>query len=167
MSTRNNPVAGTPGFVAFPTKAEHVVAAVKFAEEHSLCISVLGTGHDFLDRHSSCEFGFLIRTSLMKDMSLLPSTSVKLGSGLTFSEIQNYLAPSRYIASGWSITVGILGWSIGGGHGPFGPSAGLGVDNVEAFDIVTADGTLLTCDADNNSDLFRAVRGGGGVRGAS
>mmetsp|Transcript_17322 Transcript_17322/g.34765 ORF Transcript_17322/g.34765 Transcript_17322/m.34765 type:complete len:569 (-) Transcript_17322:65-1771(-) len=162
-STRNNPMSGTPGFVAFPTDAAQVQAALNFAKDHDLCLSVLGTGHDFLDRHSSCEFGFLIRTSLLKGMALdASSKSVKLGAGLTFSEVQEYLAPDYYVASGWSVTVGILGWSIGGGHGPFGPSAGLGVDNVLSFDIVIADGSILTCDKDTNSDLFWAVRGGGG-----
>ena len=91
-----------------------------------------------------------------------PSKSVKLGAGLSFSEVQSHLAPDFYIASGWSITVGILGWSIGGGHGPFGPSAGLGVDNILSFDVVVADGSFITCDEKNNSDLFWAVRGGGG-----
>ncbi|GMH81012.1 hypothetical protein TL16_g08791 [Triparma laevis f. inornata] len=160
-STRNNG-GQAPAFVAFPTTTEQVQASVNFAKKHDLCLSVLGTGHDFLDRHSNCEFGMLIRTSLLKEMTLSgDSNTVKLGSGLTFSEVQDFLAPSRYVASGWSVTVGILGWSIGGGHGPFGPSAGLGVDNIQEFEIVTADGNALTCNSESNSDLFWAVRGGG------
>ena len=58
--------------------------------------------------------------------------------------------------------MGVVGWSIGGGHGPFAPSAGLGVDNILEVDIVTADGNLITVNAKNNSDLFFALRGGGG-----
>jgi len=173
VSTRNSPYSGTttqadtgtPGFVVFPVTASQVQSAVQFAKKHDLCISVLGTGHDFLDRHSNCEFGMLIRTSLLKDMEVIPSqNATKLGSGLTFSEVQAFLSPKNfYVASGWSVTVGILGWSIGGGHGPFAPSAGLGVDNIIEFDIVTADGELRTCNSENdNSDLFWAVRGGGG-----
>jgi ribonuclease T2 len=164
-SVRNNG-GQAPAFVAFPTTSQQVQAAVSFAKEHDLCLSVLGAGHDFLDRHSNCEFGMLIRTSLLKEMTLSSdstNSTVKLGSGTTFSEVQDFLAPSQlYVASGWSVTVGILGWSIGGGHGPFGPSAGLGVDNIKEFEIVTADGSLLVCSAESNSDLFWAVRGGGG-----
>ena len=65
-ATRNNPSQWGPAFVAFPATAEHVVAAVKFAAAHNLCVSVLGTGHDFLNRHDGCADGMLIRTTLLK-----------------------------------------------------------------------------------------------------
>ena len=58
--------------------------------------------------------------------------------------------------------MGIIGWSTGGGHGPFAPSQGLGVDNILEVDIVIANGTLITANSVNNSDLFWAIRGGGG-----
>ena len=161
-ATRNNPLSFSPAFVAFPTSPSHVQTLVRFAKDHDLCVSVLGTGHDFLDRHSGiCEFSLLIRTSLLKSIEQDSATgTVKLGSGLTFSEVQEEISP-LFIASGWSITVGILGWSIGGGHGPMSPKFGLGVDNIVSFNIVTADANLITCNSTNNYDLFRAVRGGG------
>ena len=56
----------------------------------------------------------------------------------------------------------MIGWSTGGGHGPFGASKGLGVDNILEVDIVIANGTLITANSVNNSDLFWGIRGGGG-----
>ena len=57
----------------------------------------------------------------------------------------------------------MVGWAIGGGHGPFAPSKGLGVDNILAADIVTPNGTLITVNSTGPySDLYWAIRGGGG-----
>jgi len=60
------------------------------------------------------------------------------------------------------LSIGMVAWSIGGGHGPLNPASGLGVDNILEVDIVTADGNLITVNADNEySDLFWALKGGG------
>ena len=92
-----------------------------------------------------------------------PDGNVKFGSGIVFSEAQYSAANNgRFISSGWALTVGIIGWSTGGGHGPFSPSKGLGVDNILEVDIVIANGTLITANSVNNSDLFWGIRGGGG-----
>lgn len=186
MATRNNPLEGwEPAFVVWVTSTKEVQFAVQFATNHNLCISVAGTGHDFLNRHS-CDQGLMIRTILLKDIEWdledkngLGATfgSVKFGSGIVFGEAHKSASDhGRAVASGWSITVGIAGWSMGGGHGPFSPMFGLGVDNVLEFDIVLADGSAATVNAQkatvtnldgkittlDDSDLFFAVRGGGG-----
>ena len=67
------------------------------------------------------------------------------------------------VVGGNAQTVGASGgYTLGGGHGAMGVKYGLAVDNVLEVDIVTADGKLLTANACKNSDLFWAVRGGGG-----
>mmetsp|Transcript_42755 Transcript_42755/g.65680 ORF Transcript_42755/g.65680 Transcript_42755/m.65680 type:complete len:104 (-) Transcript_42755:791-1102(-) len=67
------------------------------------------------------------------------------------------------IASGWATTVGVIGWHIGGGHGPIGNYAGLGVDNIVEAEIVVADGSVIQVTENNqNKDLLWALRGGGG-----
>eukprot|EP00300_Choanocystis_sp_HF-7_P030281 c39075_g1_i1.p1 GENE.c39075_g1_i1~~c39075_g1_i1.p1 ORF type:complete len:578 (+),score=110.14 c39075_g1_i1:31-1764(+) len=172
VSVRNVPYDGiTPGFVVWPLTAAHVQVAVEFAVEHNLCIMVAGTGHDFLNRHS-CADGLFIRTSLMKDIEwdLTDAKgfgnlagSVKFGAGIVFSEAQESAANhGRFVASGWATTVGVVGWSIGGGHGPMSAFAGLGVDNILEVEIVGANGTLITANATQHTDLFFALRGGGG-----
>jgi ribonuclease T2 len=172
-ATRNNPLHGwKPGFVVWALVPSDVQAAIEFAHNHSLCVSVLGTGHDFLNRHSCATGGVLIRTTLMKGTEFEPNNTAhgafKFGPGLTFSECHKAAADhDRVVASGWASTVGILGWSIGGGHGPFSPKYGLGVDNIVSLDVVTSPsghgrGEVVTCNATMNSDLFQALRGGGG-----
>ncbi len=84
---------------------------------------------------------------------------------MVFSEAHKAANDSdSYIVSGWATTVGVVGWAIGGGHGPFAPGKGTGVDNIVAANLVTADGSLVTVSAasEQYKDLFWAIRGGGG-----
>ena len=100
----------------------------------------MGTGHDFLNRHSCNGEGILIRTTLLKgavwDLNDSrgfgsPGGSVRVGAGMTFSELAYEARTNgRVVSQGWGITVGIVGWSLGGGHGPFANSLGMGVDNI-------------------------------------
>lgn len=117
---------------------------------------VAGTGHDFMNRHS-CKNGVFIRTALLKDKIWdltdakgfgHPEGNVKLGAGNVWMEVHKSAADNnRMVASGWALTVGVVGWSIGGGHGPVSAAKGLGVDNILEVDIVTADGSLITANA--------------------
>lgn len=68
----------------------------------------------------------------------------------------------RYVVSPWTPSVGVAGWSIGGGHGPLTAYHGLGVDNILEITLVSSDGSLIIANSHNNSDLFWALRGGGG-----
>lgn len=110
--------------------------------------------------------------SLFKDISWDLSDSrgfghadgnVKLGAGLVWAEVHKSAAENnRFIVSGWATTVGVIGWSVGGGHGPMAPGYGLGVDNILELEVVLANGTLVTANAQENSNLYWALRGGGG-----
>jgi ribonuclease T2 len=92
-----------------------------------------------------------------------PDGNVKFGAGTVFSEAQKLAADQqRFISSGWATTVGVVGWSLGGGHGPMANSKGLGVDNILEVEIVNADGNLRRVNSTSNADLFWALRGGGG-----
>lgn len=136
-----------------------------------MCIMVAGTGHEFNNRHS-CQDGLFIRMALMKEVEFdledkkgfgHPDGSVKFGAGFVFSEAHKLAADQkRFITSGWATTVGVVGWSIGGGHGPMAPSKGLGVDNLLEVELVTADGILIRANSTHYSDLYWALRGGGG-----
>jgi ribonuclease T2 len=161
---RNNPLESwQPSIVTFALNGADVQAAVAFAARHNLCVSVLGTGHDFMNRHS-CDGGILIRTTLLKGATFTADKrAVTLGAGMTFSEIAKETeAAGRLVSQGWGITVGVAGWSLGGGHGPFANALGMGADNIVSAEIVTADGELVNASASENADLWWALRGGGG-----
>jgi ribonuclease T2 len=95
-SVRNMPYEDwKPSFVIWPVNTTQVQIALKFANDHNLCVMVAGTGHDFLNRHS-CKDGVFIRTSLLKNISWDLSDSrgfghsegnVQLGAGLVWSEV--------------------------------------------------------------------------------
>ena len=64
-----------------------------------------------------CKDGLFIRMSLMKGMEFDDKgNTVKMGPGIVFAELHEAASNhSRYVASGWATTVGVIGWSIGGG----------------------------------------------------
>eukprot|EP00899_Mesostigma_viride_P009663 jgi/Mesvir1/18699/Mv17185-RA.1 len=185
VTIRNGPAEGwQPAFVVFPTAWQHVQETMLFAVAHNLKVCVAGTGHDFLNRHS-CDAGILIRTVFLKgaefdltDAKHLGSPSVRLGSGMVFGEAHKAVAEKgKLITSGWAATVGVVGWSLGGGHGPMVPSHGLGVDNILEIELIAANGDRVIANAagtsrqspnstlwthDPSAELWLAMRGGGG-----
>ncbi|KAK4462238.1 hypothetical protein QBC42DRAFT_176530 [Cladorrhinum samala] len=170
-----------PFIVVFPLNERHVAAALTFAARHRLCIATAGTGHEYNSRNSCPTGGILIRTILLKDKTfmprwredpaLAPAGAFRFGAGSIFSEMHAFSAEhDRVIASGWCSTVGMVGFHLGGGHGPFAPSMGLGVDNVLEIEVLQvgrdARGQPVvhkkTASRRSNPQLFWAMRGGGG-----
>ncbi|KAI7766574.1 hypothetical protein LZL87_013602 [Fusarium oxysporum] len=170
-----------PFIVVFPLNERHVVAALKFAAQHRLCIATAGTGHEYNSRNSCPTGGILIRTILLKDKSfipgwkddpaLAPDGAFRFGAGSIFAEMHEFSAKhKRVIASGWCSTVGMTGFHLGGGHGPFAPSMGLGVDNVLEIEVLQVGrnsyGQTVVhkkiASRRHNPQLFWAMRGGGG-----
>ncbi|CAA7268872.1 unnamed protein product [Cyclocybe aegerita] len=97
---------------------------------------------------------------------LFIKSSGHLGSGVQWGEAYDYVnQQGRFILGGLSLdgTVGAAGgWILGGGHSTFSSTFGFGVDNVLEFKAVLADGKFVTVNAYQNTDLFWAMRGGGG-----
>ncbi|KAF5655235.1 isoamyl alcohol oxidase [Fusarium sp. NRRL 25303] len=170
-----------PFIVVFPLNQRHITAALKFAAQHRLCIATAGTGHEYNSRNSCPTGGILIRTILLKnkeflptwseDPSLAPSGAFRFGAGSIFAEMHAFSAKhDRVVASGWCSTVGMTGYHLGGGHGPFAPSMGLGVDNVLEIEVLqvgrNAHGQAVVhrkiVSRRKNPQLFWAMRGGGG-----
>ncbi|CAG7558987.1 unnamed protein product [Fusarium equiseti] len=170
-----------PYIVVFPLNERHVTAALEFATNHRLCIATAGTGHEYNSRNSCPTGGILIRTILLKDKTFIPDWKAdpdvapdgafRFGAGSIFAEMHNFSAKyDRVIASGWCSTVGMAGFHLGGGHGPFAPSMGLGVDNVLEIELLQvgrdAHGRTVVhkkiVNRHQNPQLFWAMRGGGG-----
>ena len=191
---RNKVMDGNKAFFVVIAKDQsEVVKAVQFATEHNIGISVFSTGHEFNDRNSGLEpNSLLIRTTCLRTTELEFSESNKfghpdgwarLGSGLTWGTSkfgwpgvhQTARDVGRVVVSGHAGNVGIVGWSLGGGHGQLVGSHGLGVDQVLEVEMVIADGSVVVANSNGttvrspagrmewseDTDLFWAVRGGG------
>ncbi|KAJ5643994.1 uncharacterized protein N7484_006501 [Penicillium longicatenatum] len=150
--------------------------AVRFARDHNLRLAIKNTGHDFLGRSTAPE-SLQILTHDMKHIELVdnfvPSgapknknegSAVHLAAGVQLPEL--YAAVGRHnrtVIAGSSHSVGAAGGYIqGGGHSPFGAWKGLASDNALEFELVVANGSLVTANMYQNTDLFWALRGGGG-----
>ncbi|KAF5335049.1 hypothetical protein D9758_016321 [Tetrapyrgos nigripes] len=156
---------------------EDIQAAVKFAADRDLRLVVHNTGHDYLGR-SAARGAFMLWTHNMKNITASPSFipegapenetyyALTLQAGVQWHEAYDAAHANGRLIVGGLIpggTVGAAGgWMQGGGHSAFSPQHGLGVDNVVQFTIVTASGEHLKANSYLNSDLFWAVRGGGG-----
>ncbi|KAE8423629.1 hypothetical protein BDV36DRAFT_279148 [Aspergillus pseudocaelatus] len=169
----------TPGrlsqYYVNATHPSHVSETIKFARRHNLRLSIKNTGHDYFGRGTAPN-SLAIWTHHMNNMSYhsdFKAFKCPLADGHNIGEIgagtQAVDAYAFFEKHGMNVpggnegTVGLAGgFGQGGGHGVFGPSYGLMVDNAVEFDIVTADGNQRTINACNDPDLFWAMRGGGG-----
>ena len=140
-----------------------VILAVTVARHNGLRVSVRGGGHN-IGGSALCDDGLLIDLSAMKSVHINPDTRrayVEPGASLgDFDhEAQAFgLATSLGINS----TTGIAGLTLGGGFGWLTRKHGMTVDNLIAVEIITADAKRVRASADENPDLFWAIRGGGG-----
>lgn len=156
------------------TSAEQVSATLKFIDEHGIRLSIKNTGHDYFGRSSTAN-SLALWTRNLRDIAyhetFTPEGSNEelrnigvIGAGVNAGEAYEFFAEYKmHITVGAVGSVGVAGgFGQGGGHGPLGPSYGLMVDQAVEFDVVTADGELRTINANNDADLFWAMRGGGG-----
>ncbi|KAL4062009.1 hypothetical protein J3A83DRAFT_4178849 [Scleroderma citrinum] len=157
--------------------SEDIQAAVKFAVQYNLKLVIKNTGHDFLGR-SAARGAFVVWTHNMKNITYdamfvpqgAPSNetyqAVTLGAGVQWHEAYDAVNQSgRMMVGGISLggSIGAAGgWLQGGGHSALSPSYGLGVDNAIEITVVTSTGEYLTVNNYQYSDLFWALRGGGG-----
>jgi FAD/FMN-containing dehydrogenase len=159
----NGLIEASPAVVARCTGVADVLRALDFARGDDLEIAVRSGGHS-VQGFSTCDGGVVIDLGAMRGITVDPRSRVaRAQAGATLGafdhETQQFgLATTLGVMSG----VGIMGLTLGGGFGWLMRRHGLASDNVVAADVVTADGQFLTASADENSDLFWALRGGGG-----
>jgi FAD/FMN-containing dehydrogenase len=149
-----------PAAVVFPSSAAEAAAVVRQAVTEGMRVAPLGTGHN---AHPLSTLGnsVLVRTSLMSGISLR-SGSVRVEAGAVWGPIAEQAGASGFAAlHGSSPDAGVVGYTLGGGVNWYGRSRGLAVNSVTAVELITADGTLVRADADHETDLFWALRGGG------
>jgi FAD/FMN-containing dehydrogenase len=159
----NGAIDRKPALIARCAGADDVVAAVRFAREQGLLVSVRGGGHSVAG-HSVCDDGLLIDLSLMKAVQVDPQArTVRASAGLLWSEMDKATQRHGLATTGGIIShTGIAGLTLGGGLGHLMRRHGLTVDNLCSVDLVTADGERLHVDNTTEPELFWGLRGGGG-----
>ena len=152
-----------PDAVARCTGAADVVAAVDLAREHDVPLSVKGGGHDYAGNAVRDE-GLLVDLSPMDAVRVDPDAgTVRAGPGATWADVDHETQSFGLATTGATVsTVGVAGYTLGGGTGHLARTLGLAVDNLTGADVVTADGELVHAGRSENPDLFWALRGGGG-----
>jgi FAD/FMN-containing dehydrogenase len=134
---------------------------LSFVRKFQLPVRVRSGGHSYAG-WSSVTAGLIIDVSPMNSVTIDGAT-VMAGAGLDLSHFYARLAAHGLAVPGGTCpTVGIAGLALGGGIGPLTRLLGTTSDNVAAMEVVTADGSELTCSYTQNPDLFWACRGGGG-----
>ncbi len=152
-----------PAIIARCTNAGDVIAAVNYAREHDLPLSVRGGGHHGAGL-SVCDDGLVIDLSLMKGVRVDPEarTALVMG-GSTWGEVDHATSAFGLVTpSGIISTTGVGGLTLGGGLGHHSRRFGLTIDNLISADVVLADGSFVTASAESHPDLYWAIRGGGG-----
>lgn len=152
-----------PRFIVRCVDVADVMAAVDFARETGLDLAVRGGGHN-AGGLGICDDGLVIDLSLINDVRVDPKTrTVRVGGGATWGAVDHAThAFGLAVPSGIISTTGVGGLALGGGLGHLTRKCGLTVDNILEVDMVLADGSFVTGNANQNQDLFWAVRGGGG-----
>ncbi len=159
----NASIEKRPGMVVRCSGAADVVHAVKFARANDLLVAVRGGGHNVAGR-ALCDDGIVIDLSGMRGVFVDPRRrTARVQGGATLGDVdrETHLY-GLAVPAGVVSRTGIAGLTLGGGVGWLVRKYGLTCDNVLACEVVTADGKLLTASAEENRDLFWALRGGGG-----
>lgn len=152
-----------PGLIASCAGQADVVSAIRFARAHNLLVSVRGGGHN-VSGSAICDDGLTIDLSAMRSVRVDRRTSTAhVQGGATLADIDRETQIFGLATTTGNVSeTGIAGLTLAGGFGNLRRKYGLGVDNLLSVDIVTANGEVLRAAADENADLFWAVRGGGG-----
>jgi FAD/FMN-containing dehydrogenase len=163
----NGLVDKRPSLIARCRGTADVQAAVMFATQRGVPLSVRGGGHNIAGR-SVLDGGVVIDMSPMKGVSIDPDArTVRAQGGVIWKEFNRETALYGLATTGGFVsTTGIAGLTLGGGFGWLMAKHGLAADNLLSAEVVTATGEVIRANASEHEDLFWALRGGGGNFGA-
>jgi len=152
-----------PALIAQCVDTADVIAAINFGREQNLTLAVRGGGHNGAGL-GICDGGLVVDLSRMRSIRVDPQErTVRVEGGCTWGDVDHATHPfGLAVPTGFLSTTGVGGLTLGGGLGYLTRRYGLTIDNLLSVDMVLADGRFVTADANENADLFWAVRGGGG-----
>lgn len=151
-----------PAAIAYCASVADVQKCITFLHRFNLPLSLRSGGHSYAGYSTTT--GLVIDVTRMNTVSVNTSAgTASIGAGTRLIDVYAALAQHGVvIPAGSCPTVGVTGLTLGGGIGVIGRKFGLTSDNLLAAQVVLASGTVLACDTSHNSDLFWALRGGGG-----
>ena len=152
-----------PRLIAQCADVADVMAALRFARDNQMRVSIRGGGHN-AGGLGVCDDGLVIDLSPIKYVRVDPATrTVRVGGGCLWSDVDHAThAFGLAVPSGILSSTGVGGLTLGGGLGHLSRKCGLTIDNLLSADVVLADGTFVVASAEEHSDLFWALKGGGG-----
>ena len=152
-----------PAIIARCHGTADIADAVKLARSINIEIAVRGGGHNVGGR-GTVDGGLMIDLAPMKGIYVdAARRTVRAQGGVLWKELNRETQAHGLATTGGVVgTTGIAGLTLGGGLGWLMPKHGLALDNLRSAEIVLADGTIVRAAADENPDLFWAIRGGGG-----
>jgi FAD/FMN-containing dehydrogenase len=158
----NGDITRQPALLARPTSDGDVAAAIRFARERELPLSVRGGGHGVSGK-AVVEGGLMIDLSRMDAVSVDPQTRrVAVGGGASWSQVDPATAVHGLAVVGGTVShTGVAGLALTGGMGWLTSQQGLSCDNLVAATVVTADGRVVTASEESEPELYWGLRGAG------
>jgi FAD/FMN-containing dehydrogenase len=152
-----------PAAIARCVDVADIMMGVRFARENDLLTAIRGGGHN-AGGLGVCDDGLVIDLSGMKNVHTdLKAKTARVAPGCVWGDVDHAAHPfGMAVPSGIISTTGVAGLTLGGGIGHLTRRYGLTVDNLLSVDMILADGSFVTASAEENPDLFWAIRGGGG-----
>ncbi|KAI5458327.1 hypothetical protein BGZ63DRAFT_515044 [Mariannaea sp. PMI_226] len=166
-----------PTYAVNATSRNDILATLAFARQQNIRLVVSGTGHDLLGRSDgfgglelwlhSFKNGITFQKKYTSQNKCTKSgftgSAVKVNGAYQWRDVYKVAKANNVIAvGGGALSPGAIGgWTSGGGHGPATRNYGLGADQLLEAEVMLADGTVVIANHCENTDLFRAMRGGG------
>ena len=159
----NRSIDRHPALIVRPSGVADIQHAVNFARERELLLAVKCGGHSSSGK-STCDGGMQIDLSTLRHARVDPkSRTAYIAGGSLLAELDHEAMAFGLVTTAGTVShTGVGGLTLGGGFGRLARRFGLALDNVKGFDVVTADGAFRHASADENPDLYWALRGGGG-----
>ncbi|HRH56534.1 MAG TPA: FAD-binding oxidoreductase [Chitinophagales bacterium] len=155
----NKRIQKFPLVIAACKTTNGIIAAIQYAKENKLPVSIKSGGHCF-EGFSSNNDGLVINLSLMNKISWIDENAISVQPGCTLAQLYDEILPKqKIIPAGSCGGVGVAGLALGGGYGFFSRKYGLTCDSLADFSMIDSDGKVQT--AKDNPDLLWACKGGG------
>ena len=159
----NGMIDRSPGVIVRATTSDDVAAALGFAQSHDVPLAIRGGGHS-APGLGTIDDGVVIDLAPLSTVTVdADARTVAVGGGATLTQVDAATAQVGMATPlGILGTTGVGGLTLGGGIGHLARKHGLTIDNLLGADVVLADGSKVKASANENPDLFWAIRGGGG-----